>query len=31
MSLPMGAAECDRLVAAVEEFCTLRAPFMSEP
>ena len=24
MSLPLGAAECDSLFAAVEEFCTLR-------
>jgi glutamate-1-semialdehyde 2,1-aminomutase len=31
MSLPVGAAECESLFAAVEEFCTLRAPFMSEP
>jgi glutamate-1-semialdehyde 2,1-aminomutase len=31
MSLPIGAAECERLLAAVEEFCTLRAPFLSGP
>ena len=29
MSLPIGDAECDRLVAAVEEFCALRRPFMA--
>jgi glutamate-1-semialdehyde 2,1-aminomutase len=28
MSLPIGEAECDRLVAAVDEFCALRRPFM---
>ncbi|HJU31641.1 MAG TPA: aminotransferase class III-fold pyridoxal phosphate-dependent enzyme [Hyphomicrobiaceae bacterium] len=28
MSLPIGDAECDRLVAAVDEFCALRQPFM---
>ena len=28
MSLPIGAAECDRLVAAVDEFCALRGPLM---
>ena len=27
MSLPIAEAECDRLAAAVEEFCTLRGPF----
>jgi len=31
MSLPIGAAECDRLAAAVDEFCALRAPFMATP
>jgi glutamate-1-semialdehyde 2,1-aminomutase len=29
MSLPIGDAECDRLVGAVEEFCALRRPFMA--
>jgi glutamate-1-semialdehyde 2,1-aminomutase len=29
MSLPIGAAECESLLAAVEEFCTLRAPFLT--
>jgi glutamate-1-semialdehyde 2,1-aminomutase len=29
MSLPIGEAECDRLVAAVDEFCTLRQAFMA--
>ena len=29
MSLPIGDAECDRLVAAVDEFCALRRPFMA--
>ena len=29
MSLPIGDAECARLVAAVEEFCALRRPFMA--
>jgi glutamate-1-semialdehyde 2,1-aminomutase len=29
MSLPIGDAECDRLVGAVEEFCALRQPFMA--
>ena len=28
MSLLIEDAECDRLVAAVEEFCALRRPFM---
>jgi glutamate-1-semialdehyde 2,1-aminomutase len=28
MSLPIGRAECDRLVAAVDEFCASRRPFM---
>jgi glutamate-1-semialdehyde 2,1-aminomutase len=28
MSLPIGEAECDRLVAAVDEFCASRRPFM---
>jgi glutamate-1-semialdehyde 2,1-aminomutase len=28
MSLPIGEAECDRVVAAVDEFCALRQPFM---
>jgi glutamate-1-semialdehyde 2,1-aminomutase len=28
LSLPVGEAECDRLVAAVEEFCTLRRSLM---
>jgi glutamate-1-semialdehyde 2,1-aminomutase len=28
LSLLIGAAECDRLVAAVDEFCALRGPFM---
>ncbi len=28
MSLPVGEAECDRLVAAVEEFCLVRGPLM---
>jgi glutamate-1-semialdehyde 2,1-aminomutase len=28
MSLPVGEAECDRLVAAVDEFCALRRPLM---
>jgi glutamate-1-semialdehyde 2,1-aminomutase len=28
LSLPIGDAECDLLVAAVEEFCALRRPFM---
>jgi hypothetical protein len=28
MSLPTGDAECDRLVAAVDEFCALRGPLM---
>ena len=28
MSLPIGAAECDRLATAVDEFCALRAPLM---
>ena len=28
MSLPVGDAECDRLVAAVDEFCALRRPLM---
>ena len=28
MSLPIGDAECDRLIAAVDEFCTLRRPFI---
>jgi glutamate-1-semialdehyde 2,1-aminomutase len=28
LSLPIGDAECDRLVAAVDEFCALRAVFM---
>jgi glutamate-1-semialdehyde 2,1-aminomutase len=31
MSLPIGAAECDCLAAAVDEFCALRAPFMATP
>jgi glutamate-1-semialdehyde 2,1-aminomutase len=30
MSLPIGDAECAQLVAAVEEFCSLRRPFMAE-
>ena len=30
MSLPIGAAECESLLAAVEEFCTVRAPFLTE-
>jgi glutamate-1-semialdehyde 2,1-aminomutase len=29
MSLPIGDAECDRLIVAVDEFCTLRRPFMA--
>jgi len=29
MSLPIGDAECAQLVAAVEEFCALRRPFMA--
>ena len=29
MSLPIGHAECDQLVAAVDEFCTLRKAFMA--
>jgi glutamate-1-semialdehyde 2,1-aminomutase len=29
MSLPIGDAECARLVGAVEEFCALRRPFMA--
>lgn len=29
MSLPIGSAECERLVAAVDEFCALRAPLMA--
>ncbi len=29
MSLPIGEAECDRLAAAVEEFCTLRRPLLA--
>src|SRR5262249_37089263 len=29
MSLPAGDAECDRLVEAVEEFCTLHKPFLT--
>jgi glutamate-1-semialdehyde 2,1-aminomutase len=29
MSLPTGDAECDRLVAAVDEFCALRGPLMT--
>jgi hypothetical protein len=28
MSLPIGEAECDRLVAAVDEFCALSRPLM---
>ncbi len=28
MSLPVGDVECDRLVAAVDEFCALRGPLM---
>jgi glutamate-1-semialdehyde 2,1-aminomutase len=28
LSLLVGAAECDQLVAAVDEFCALRGPFM---
>jgi glutamate-1-semialdehyde 2,1-aminomutase len=28
MSLAVGEAECDRLVAAVDEFCVMRRPFM---
>jgi glutamate-1-semialdehyde 2,1-aminomutase len=28
MSLPIGDTECDRLVAAVDEFCKLHQPFM---
>jgi glutamate-1-semialdehyde 2,1-aminomutase len=28
LSLPVGAAECDRLVEAVEEFLTARAPLL---
>ena len=31
MSLPVGQPECESLFAAVEEFCTVRAPFLSEP
>jgi hypothetical protein len=29
MSLPIGDAECGRLVAAVEEFCAMRRTFHS--
>ena len=29
MSLPIGAPECERLAAALDEFCSLRAPFMA--
>jgi glutamate-1-semialdehyde 2,1-aminomutase len=29
MSLPIGDAECDQLVAAVDEFCSLRRPFLT--
>ena len=28
LSLPVGEAECGRAVAAVEEFCAVRRPFM---
>jgi len=31
MSLPIGAAECQRLMAAVDEFCAVRAPFLTTP
>jgi len=31
MSLPVGQPECESLFAGVEEFCTVRAPFLSEP
>jgi glutamate-1-semialdehyde 2,1-aminomutase len=31
MSLPIAAAECERLALAVEEFCVLRAPFLARP
>jgi glutamate-1-semialdehyde 2,1-aminomutase len=30
MSLPLGPAELESLFAAVEEFCSARAPFLSE-
>jgi glutamate-1-semialdehyde 2,1-aminomutase len=31
MSLPIGDAECGRLIAAVDEFCALRGPLMDIP
>jgi glutamate-1-semialdehyde 2,1-aminomutase len=31
MSLPIAAAECERLALAVDEFCALRAPFLATP
>ena len=31
MSLPIGSTECESLRAAVEEFCTLRAPLLAGP
>jgi glutamate-1-semialdehyde 2,1-aminomutase len=29
MSLPIGAAECESLLGRVENFCTLRAPYLT--
>jgi glutamate-1-semialdehyde 2,1-aminomutase len=31
MSLPIGDSECERLLAAVDEFCALRSPLLATP